>query len=60
MSLVAWRTVARMKRALELLTDGGSVTATALELGYDSVSSFITAFRQNVGVTPARYHERLP
>jgi AraC-like DNA-binding protein len=59
MTLVAWRTVARMKRALELLSDGVSVTATALELGYDSVSSFVIAFRQKVGVTPARYHGRL-
>lgn len=58
MSLVAWRTVARMKRAIEMLTDGVSVTTTSFALGYDSVSSFITAFRHRFGVTPARYRER--
>jgi len=55
MSLVQWRTVARMKRALELLAGDVSVTATALEVGYDSISSFVTVFRQTFGITPARY-----
>ncbi|WP_215781531.1 AraC family transcriptional regulator [Paludibacterium sp. B53371] len=55
MTLVQWRTAARMKKALEGLAAGGSVTRVAFETGYDSVSSFITAFRQRFGVTPARY-----
>jgi AraC-like DNA-binding protein len=55
MSLVQWRIVARMKRALELLSHGDSVTSIALELGYDSISSFIAAFSHQFGVTPGAY-----
>jgi len=55
MSLVQWRSIARMKRALELLSDGNSVTNTAIELGYDSISTFIALFRRTFGVTPSRH-----
>ncbi len=43
-----------MKRALELMSDGTGVTAAALELGYDSVSSFITAFCRTFGKMPVQ------
>lgn len=55
MSFVQWRQLARLKRGLEMLADGESVTATALTLGYDSVSSFIALFRRTLGTTPARH-----
>lgn len=55
MSVVEWRQVARLQRALELLGAGTPVTAVAIDLGYDSVSSFIALFRRALGVTPARY-----
>lgn len=55
MSLVQRRRIARMKRALELLADGNNVTSTAMELGYDSISTFIALFRRTFGVTPSRY-----
>ncbi|MFZ6693228.1 AraC family transcriptional regulator [Undibacterium sp. SXout20W] len=57
MSLVQWRTLARMKRALELLEDDMSVTTTALEVGYESLSSFVSAFRRTFGVTPSKYYK---
>lgn len=55
MSFVEWRTMARMRRALEHMAEGFSVTDTALAIGYDSVSSFIVQFRQTFGTTPAAY-----
>ncbi|WP_347557614.1 helix-turn-helix transcriptional regulator [Robbsia sp. KACC 23696] len=50
-----WRQQARLLRALELLADGVSVTAVALELGYDNVSAFIDMFKRATGTTPGRY-----
>jgi AraC-like DNA-binding protein len=55
MSLVQWRIVARMKRALELLAHGHNVGGVALALGYDSVSTFIAAFSAQFGETPGAY-----
>ena len=55
MSFVEWRTMARMKRALEQMAEGFSVTDTAIAIGYDSVSSFIVQFRRTFGTTPALY-----
>jgi AraC-like DNA-binding protein len=54
-----WRREMQVLRSLELLAEGWSVTETALEVGYESVGSFIRAFRQTVGVTPTVYaHEQ--
>jgi AraC-like DNA-binding protein/quercetin dioxygenase-like cupin family protein len=55
LSLEAWRTRARMQHAVARLSDGASVTETALDCGYDSPSAFITAFRRQFGRTPGRY-----
>jgi AraC-like DNA-binding protein len=55
MSLVQWRIVARMKRALELLAQGDNVGRVATTLGYDSVSTFISAFSAQFGETPGAY-----
>ncbi|MFJ3466512.1 AraC family transcriptional regulator [Pseudomonas sp. NPDC090201] len=55
MSLVQWRIVARMKRALELLAQGDTVSRVAQRLGYDSVSTFISAFSAQFGMTPGAY-----
>jgi AraC-like DNA-binding protein len=55
MSLVQWRIVARMKRALELLAQGDTVNRVAQRLGYDSVSTFIGAFSAQFGMTPGAY-----
>lgn len=52
MSFVEWRQGARLWRAVELLSSGQSVTVTALEVGYQSVSAFIQLFRRRFGMTP--------
>lgn len=51
----AWVQRMRLSRALDLLEAGASVTATALDLGYASVSAFCAAFRRQFGRSPGRY-----
>lgn len=55
LSLDRWRQKVRMIHAVAALSAGGSVTAAALDSGYDSPSAFITAFKRQFGVTPGRY-----
>jgi AraC-like DNA-binding protein len=49
-----WRQQLRVLTALEELGAGASVTAAALNVGYQDVSSFITAFKRIVGDTPSK------
>jgi AraC-like DNA-binding protein len=56
MSLGRWRQQARLLHAMRLLARGEPVTSTALEVGYESVSAFIAAFSNVLGVTPGRYY----
>lgn len=55
MTFGLWRQQARLLKALELLAAGHSVTATALDLGYDSPAAFTAMFRRTLGVPPGRY-----
>jgi AraC-like DNA-binding protein len=55
LSLGRWRAQLRLLRSLESLARGVSVTETALEVGYESTSAFIFAFRRVLGTTPHRY-----
>lgn len=55
MSLGRWRSQARLLCALPLLERGLQVTDVSMELGFDSLSAFITAFRKFFGTTPAKY-----
>ena len=55
MSFGAWRQQARLLHALERLAAGESVTAVALELGFETPSAFIAMFRRALGTTPGRY-----
>ncbi len=50
-----WRQHLRLPTALEWLGAGHGVTRAALEVGYQDVSAFITAFKATLGTTPARY-----
>jgi AraC-like DNA-binding protein len=50
-----WRQQLRLLQALRLLAAGRSVTAVALEVGYESASAFIAMFKRTLGVTPHRY-----
>ncbi|MDF2046276.1 AraC family transcriptional regulator [Microbacterium sp. Kw_RZR3] len=53
-----WRVRARLHVAVGLLVQGAPVHEVALAVGYDSVSSFISAFRSRFGMTPAAYAGR--
>ena len=54
MTFGRWRQHMRLQVALGHLAAGASVTETAFAVGYSDVSSFIIAFRQLFGATPAR------
>jgi AraC-like DNA-binding protein len=57
MSFGKWQQQARLLRALQVLAAGESVTATALEVGFETPSAFIAMFRRAMGTTPARYFQ---
>jgi AraC-like DNA-binding protein len=50
-----WRQQLRLGHALRLLAAGDAVINVALEVGYDSASAFISAFRTTFGETPGQY-----
>ena len=54
-SLGRWQQQARLLCALAVLAAGESVTAAALEVGFQTPSAFISMFRRAMGTTPARY-----
>lgn len=54
-----WRQQYRLLHALRLLAEGQSVTAVALDVGYQSTSAFISMFKKATGATPFRYRARL-
>lgn len=57
----AWLTDRRIERAILLLADHSrSITAIALEVGYETPSSFTARFRQRMGITPSSYRRELP
>lgn len=55
MGFGAWRQQARLLAALPMLAEGRSVTTVSQEVGYDSPSAFIAAFRRRLGTSPGRY-----
>ncbi|MEU0649693.1 MULTISPECIES: helix-turn-helix domain-containing protein [Streptomyces phaeochromogenes group] len=59
MSFHRWRTTLRIHHALAHLTEGMSVTETAVACGWSNPSSFIDAFTEVVGQTPGRYQADL-
>lgn len=60
LSFGVWRQCIRLMAALPLLAAGHSVTSVALDLGFESVSTFIANFRARFGVTPSRYFRSYP
>lgn len=58
MTFRQWRSRFRLMNSLVQLTEGGSSTSVAHELGYQSVSSFIAAFKMQFGCTPQEYTKR--
>lgn len=57
MSFGQWRQQARLLAALRALAWGAKVTSVAMDLGYDTPSSFASMFRKALGVPPSRYFE---
>ncbi|NIZ13673.1 helix-turn-helix domain-containing protein [Phaeobacter sp. HF9A] len=55
MSFGRWRRQLHIVLALRQLSAGQTVQAVALDLGYESASSFGTMFRKMVGHPPSRY-----
>ena len=60
MTFRQWQRQARLLAALVKLAQREPVTTIALDLGYDSPSAFIHAFRQALGTTPRRYFDGAP
>jgi AraC-like DNA-binding protein len=54
MSLGEWRQRSRISRAIGLLAGGLAVKDVALEVGYESPSAFVAAFKKYVGKTPGK------
>ena len=52
MPLGEWRQRARISRAIALLAGGMDVKDAALEVGYETPSAFVAAFKKYVGMTP--------
>lgn len=50
-----WQQQARLLEAIRRLAEGASVTATALDLGYESTSAFSAMFRRALGQTPRAF-----
>lgn len=55
LSFVQWRQQLHVGLALQRLAQGDQVSTIAGDLGYESVSAFISMFRRMLGTTPARY-----
>lgn len=55
MTFGRWRRQLQVLVAIRLLVTGMSVQNTAWELGYDSVTAFITMFKKTLGTTPGQY-----
>ncbi len=59
MTFGLWRKQLHIVVSLQLLTDGKSVQSVSEQLGYDSVSAFITMFKKALGKSPKRYIGKL-
>jgi AraC-like DNA-binding protein len=57
MTIGKWRQQSRLLHALRLLATDRPVSAVAFEVGYESVSAFIAAFKRYFGTTPMRYFD---
>ncbi len=55
MSFRSWREQFRAQTAISRLMSGGSITALANELGYETAGAFTAMFRRVMGMTPSRF-----
>ena len=54
LTLGEWRQRSRITRAIALLAGGSDVKDVALEVGYETPSAFVVAFKKYVGRTPGQ------
>ncbi|WP_425611679.1 helix-turn-helix domain-containing protein [Xanthomonas citri] len=59
LSFGRWRQQWHLIVALRQLTEGAAVQQVAGNLGYDSVTAFITMFKKMLGKPPAQYFASL-
>jgi AraC-like DNA-binding protein len=57
-TLGRWRRQFRLTHALTLIAEGRPVKDVALEVGYETPSAFVAAFKRALGTTPARLFKR--
>jgi AraC-like DNA-binding protein len=50
-----WRTLMRLQAALPALAASEPLSRVARQVGYDTASAFVAAFRRETGCTPATY-----
>lgn len=55
LSFRQWRQRSRLLAALPMLERGERITDVALACGYESLSSFIATFREQMGITPRAF-----
>lgn len=55
LTFAAWRTRARIRRAIEWLAADHTVTSVSSRVGYATPSAFVQAFRREVGHTPGEF-----
>lgn len=55
MTFGSWRKRLKIIKAVQMLISGKSVTESAYDLGYQSISAFIESFRRETGSPPAKY-----
>ena len=59
MSFTKWRQQLRLQHSMTLLAVGSSVSSTALEVGYESLSAFVTMFKRATGRPPSAYRREM-
>ena len=55
-----WRALLRLQAAMPALAAGEPVANVARQVGYESASAFVAAFRRETGLTPAAYFRSPP
>ncbi len=58
MSWRQYQTRARMIHAMDLLARGKTISTTALEVGFQNLGAFSTAFGKTTGQTPSQYQKQ--
>lgn len=55
MGFSRWKQKLKILKSLDMLNTGAQLSDIAFELGYESTSSFITAFKKQLGCPPKKY-----